>query len=445
MSRKIVIIGNGISGITAARNIRKKSASDSIIVISSESDYFFSRTALMYVYMGHMKFENIKPYEDWFWKKNKIELVRNYVSKVDTDNSELLFSDNQKLKYDVLIIATGSKPNKFGWPGQELDGVQGLYSLQDLELMEKNTSNIKRAVIVGGGLIGIEMAEMLKTRNIDVTFLVREQNFWDNILPVQEAELIGKHIRKHQIDLRLETELAKIEDDGSGKVCAVLTKDNDKIDCEFVGLAVGVSPNIDFLKDSNIDLDRGILVDEVLQTNIKNVFAIGDCAQHRNAPSGRKDIEQVWYTGRIMGETVAKTIEGTRTEYRPGIWFNSAKFFDIEYQTYGTVLNKLQNDEEEFYWQHRDSEKCIHFIYERETKVLRGVNVFGVRMRQQVFENWLEEKRDFKYVLENLKEANFDPEFFEKYEVQIAEKFNSEHPTDKVNVRKPGLFERIFS
>ena len=208
----IVIIGNGIAGVTAARHIRKLS-DKKITIVSAESKYFFSRTALMYVYMGHMKFEHTQPYENHFWKKNGIDLVEGFVDKVDTQNKLLKIKGAADLKYDKLIIATGSKPNKFGWPGQDLDGVQGLYSKQDLELLEENAPNnkvCKRAVIVGGGLIGIELAEMLRTRNIPVTFLVRETSFWNGVLPNGESEMINEHIREHHIDLRLGTSLKEI-------------------------------------------------------------------------------------------------------------------------------------------------------------------------------------------------------------------------------------------
>ncbi|NND63203.1 MAG: FAD-dependent oxidoreductase, partial [Flavobacteriaceae bacterium] len=149
----IVIIGNGISGVSAARHIRKLS-DKKITIISAETDHFFSRTALMYIYMGHMKYEHTKPYEDYFWKKNNIHLKRGFVSKVDHVNKQLVFSEGDSMSYDKLIVAVGSKSNKFGWPGQDLDGVQGLYSFQDLEMLEKNAPNkkvCKRAVIVGGG------------------------------------------------------------------------------------------------------------------------------------------------------------------------------------------------------------------------------------------------------------------------------------------------------
>ena len=118
----IVIIGNGISGITAARHIRKQS-DFRITVISKESEYFFSRTALMYVYMGHMKFEHTKPYEDWFWKKNRIELLFDEVKSISKAQQTLLLTSGGTVSFDQLIIASGSKPNKFGWPGQDIIGV----------------------------------------------------------------------------------------------------------------------------------------------------------------------------------------------------------------------------------------------------------------------------------------------------------------------------------
>jgi NAD(P)H-nitrite reductase large subunit len=169
--KHIVIIGNGIAGVTAARHIRKHS-DHQITIISAETDYFFSRTALMYVYMGHMTFEHTQPYENWFWKKNNINLKNAYVETVRTTEKKLQLSNGETMTYDTLVIATGSKPNKFGWPGQELNGVQGLYHKQDLENLERYAPNnqiCKRAVIVGGGLIGIELAEMLRSRNIAVT------------------------------------------------------------------------------------------------------------------------------------------------------------------------------------------------------------------------------------------------------------------------------------
>ena len=438
--KNIVIIGNGISGITAARHIRKLS-DHRITVISAETDHFFSRTALMYIYMGHMKYEHTKPYEDWFWSKNDIELVRDYVTNINTDTKSLDLMQSDTISYDVLIIATGSKPNKFGWPGQDLNGVQGMYSYQDLENMEEFTRDINRAVIVGGGLIGIEMAEMLLSRDIPVTFLVRESSFWNGILPAEESDMINRHIRTHHVDLRLETELSEITSDENGRAKAVVTNSGESISCQFVGLTAGVSPNINFIKDSKIEVQRGVLVNEYFETNIPDVYAVGDCAQFKDPLPGRKAIEQVWYTGRMHGETIANTICGNRTAYQPGPWFNSAKFFDIEYQVYGDIKSQNQEGEEHLFWEHENGMHSIRIAYDHMTKQLLGINLMGIRYRHEICDGWLKEKAHIKEVLSDLKKANFDPEFYAEYEDQIIAQYNTKYPDDQVkSSTKRGLF-----
>lgn len=425
----IVIIGNGISGITAARHIRK-SSDYKITVVSYESDHFFSRTALMYIYMGHMKYEHTKPYEDSFWKKNRIELRRAKVRAVVPASKSLVLEGGASMNYDKLIIASGSQPNKFGWPGQDLKGVQGLYSLQDLEELEEHAPDRKQcrhAVIVGGGLIGIELAEMLCSRHIPVTFLIRESSFWNGVLPEGESAMINEHIRQHHVDLRLSTNLKEILSDDNGKARAVITDQDEQIECDLVGLTAGVTPNIGFLKDSGIETDKGVLVDRYLKTNVPDVYAIGDCAQQRIPIGKRRVVEAVWYTGRMMGETLARTICGQDMEYKPGHWFNSAKFFDIEYQTYGWVSGARSRDPEEqhFHWRHPEKLLCLTVAYDGKTRKLLGINTFGIRMRHEVINRWLTEGIEIDRAVERLGEANFDPEQYHHYEEDILQAFTS--------------------
>lgn len=432
----VVIIGNGISGVTAARHIRKLS-NKRITIVSAETDYFFSRTALMYVYMGHMKFEHTQPYENWFWEKNRIELKKAFVETIDYSSKILRFSGGDQMTYDKLIVAVGSKPNKFGWPGQDLKGVQGLYSKQDLDLMEENTSEhkVERAVIVGGGLIGVEMAEMLHTRNIPVSFFVREDKFWGNVLPEGEGGVVERHLSKNHIDLRFNTELKEIVSDENGRVKSVITSTGEELACQFVGLTAGVSPNINFLKETELETEKGIVVNQFLETNQPDVYSIGDCAQFSKPVAGRQNLEQVWYTGRIMGETVAQTICGNKLAYKPGHWFNSAKFFDIEYQTYGWVHSKLREGETRFYWEHKDGEICMHFVFDKASRKFLGLNTFGIRIRHEVMNRHLDTEATIDKVMEQLKDANFDPEFYRLYEDEIVAKFNEEQGTN-ISVKK---------
>ena len=430
----LVIIGNGITGVTIARNVRKN-CDIKITLISDESKYFFSRTALMYVFMGHMKFENIKPYEDWFWEKNRLNLIHAKVNEIDTDNKLLKLNNNENVQYSKLVIATGSKSNKFGWPGQDLPGVQGLYHLQDLELLENNSNGIKEAVIVGGGLIGIELAEMLHSRGIHVTFLVREEFFWDNILPKEDAKLITRHILEYGFNILLETNLKEILSGNNGRVRAIVTDKGEEFKTQFVGLTPGVHPNIDLVKDSTIKTNRGVLVNDFLETNIPDVYSAGDCAEIIVPDSERNRFEQLWYTGKMQGEVLAKTILGERTKYERGIWFNSAKFLDIEYQTYGFVSNIPRDGEESFWWEHNDHKHAIKIVFRSDDRVLVGINSFGIRLKHKVFDKWIRENRTIDYVLENLRFANFDPELFKKYERDIVAHFNNLYPDHQIKLK----------
>ena len=440
----IVIIGNGISGISTARWLRKLS-DHKITVISSESDHFYSRTALMYIYMGHMRYKDTKPYEDYFWEKNRINLVNDHVDGVDYQNKTLSLKKGKTLQYDKLVLALGSKSNKFGWPGQDLNRVTGLYNLQDLEKIESFSEGLNRAVIVGGGLIGIELAEMFHSRHIPVTMFVREASFWDAVLPIEESQMITRHILKNGIDLRLGTNLKEIVDDGNGNACAaVAAESGEKVDCGYVGLTAGVSPNVGWLKESGLEINRGIVVNDKLETNQSDVYAIGDCAEQANPLPGRRGVEAIWYTGRMMGETCAYNICGHDVSYDPGIWFNSAKFIDIEYQVYGEVLAKPKEHHKALYWEHEDGEKSVRILYDVNDQSIVGFNLMGIRFRHEVCEKWLREKTNVKEVIANLTMANFDPEFYKKYEEDIAKSFSSQCDLSFSNPKKSNL-DRVLS
>ncbi len=268
------------------------------------------------------------------------------------------------------------------------------------------------------------MAEMFHSRHIPATFLVREESYWDIVLPPEESAMINRHIREHGIDLRLSTELKEIVDDGNGRAGAVITNHGERIDCGYVGLTAGVHPNIGFLKNTALETDRGILVDENLRTNLPDVYAAGDCVQLRQPPPGRRPIEAVWYVGRMMGETAAYNICGQPVAYQPGIWFNSAKFLDIEYQVYGDVRAKLPEEQASLYWEHPEGKKSIRLIYDRAGGHVVGFNLMGVRYRHEVCEKWIKDKAPVEEVLQNLGLANFDPEFFDEYEAKVVQLYN---------------------
>jgi NADPH-dependent 2,4-dienoyl-CoA reductase/sulfur reductase-like enzyme len=406
--------------------LRRKQPDWPITVISGESDHHYSRPALMYVFMGHMRYEDAKPYEDHVWREQRIDLVRDWVTRVDIPNRLVCFDGpRQAMPWDNLLIATGSQANRFGWPGQDLDGVQSLYGLGDLELLERNVSGTTNAVIVGGGLIGIELAEMLHSRGIRVTFLIRETEFWNVILPAEEAAMISRLIEAAGLGLVRDTVLERIVDDGTGRVTGVTTGAGDRIDCQLVGLTAGVSPNIDLARDSGIPTGRGVLVDWSMRAQQDGVFAAGDCAEVVTG-TGKNLVQPVWYTGREQGRVAADVMAGEECLYDPGIWFNSAKFLDTEYQVYGDIgVGQVGlPGRRDLFWKRDDGRMSVRIVYTQEG--VAGFNLIGVRYRHEVCERWIREQRPVAYVLDHLGEASFDPEFHRKYETEIAGSFRKQ-------------------
>ena len=437
----LVIVGNGIAGVTCARHVRKLDPTARITMISGETEFHYSRPALMYLFMGHMRWPDLKPYEDWFWEENRIELRHAWVEEVSFAERRLHFRDGTTLDYDKLLLATGSKTSYFNWPGQAYDGVHGLVTVDDVAAMERHVARgVEQAVVVGGGLIGIEMVECLHTRGIEVMFLVREDSYWSKVLPPEESAMVTRHIQsKHGVDLQLGVELKEVWSDNRDSVSAVALSDGRKVKCQFVGIATGVKPNIDFLHLTELKLDRGIVVDSRLRTNVPDVFAAGDCAQLSDPRPDRKPTEAIWYTGRMQGEVAAHNILGGSVDYDPGIYFNSAKFFDIEYQVYGQVPAELPDDRRWWYWEHPGGEKSVRLYWDPITGAVAGFHLMGIRYRQEVCQAWIAAGTHIEEVVANLGLANFDPELYAEYEPEQVASFNAQEGTSVQLATRRGL------
>ena len=200
---------------------------------------------------------------------------------------------------------------------------------------------------------------------------------------------------------------------------------------------------ISFLKDTELETERGIMVDEHLQTNVPHVYAIGDCAQLRNPNPGRRGVEAIWYTGRMMGETVAYNICGHSVSYDPGIWFNSAKFFDIEYQVYGSIQTKIPETDSVLYWEHEEGKKAVRLQFDSTSLQVKGFNLMGVRFRHEVCEKWIRDKTHIEEVLQHLPLASFDPEFFRSHHTDIVDLYNRKYDR-KISLKSTGRLNQVL-
>jgi len=413
---RIVIIGNGVAGMSAAVAARSRDAEASITLVSSESDHFFSRTALMYVFAGQMSSRDVEPFDRGHYDRMRFERVRDRVVRLDPSGKKLELQSGNSLEYDRLLIASGSVGRMVPWPGSDLDGVGNFVTWQNLEWLTEQAKRTKTAVVVGGGLIGIEAAEILLQAGIEVTFLVREEWFWPIALNPDEGTMIANHMKHHGCDLRLKTEVTEILGK-DGAVTAVKTDTGETIDCQTVVVAVGVQPQTGWLAESGIDLDEtgGIVVDEQLKTNLDDVWAAGDCTSVVWFNGVRRP-EQLWYTSRDQGRVAGYNLAGDQQEYVRGTFYNSAKFFDLEYTTAGYVNFNFEG-EQNWYQRESDREYSVRVTYLPDQSVV-GFNMIGRRWDHRPLVEWVDQKRPLEWVLDHLHEALFDEEFMPKFRLQ---------------------------
>lgn len=406
---RYVIIGNGVAGITAAFTIRAREETASITVISGESDYFFARTALMYAYLDRLTRRDLEPHERKVYDKQRIERIRAWVTGLDAPGHTLTLSTGRQLAYDRLLLATGSLPNRPAWAGidQVRDGLVHFVTLQDLENCERLTKFGGKALVVGGGLIGVELVECLHHHGMEVTFLVREPWYWPAALGEPEGQMITAHLQRHGIDVIHNEVVGRVDVDGSGRATGVETESGRRFDCELLGITVGVHPAIEWLAKVTTppEVRRGIVVDTGFRTSLPDVWAAGDCAEIQF--DGRAPlVEQIWYSAKRQGDLAARSMLGDRVSYAPPVFYNSSKFFEIEYTTVGSFRIAGAQD---FHARVPGREVSVRIAV--AGGAVAGFNMLGSRWDHNVFERWIAERRPLDYCMERLDQAQFDVEF----------------------------------
>jgi NADPH-dependent 2,4-dienoyl-CoA reductase/sulfur reductase-like enzyme len=420
---RYTIVGNGVAGMEAAQLVRAGDAAGTITLVSHEHEHFFSRPALMYVFAGQLRVQDTEPYERDLYPRMGFERVRGRVVGLDPARRVLSLADGASCGYDKLLLAVGSTARPAPWPGSPGAGLHYFVTLGDLEALDHEARPGMRAVVVGGGLIGVEVAEILRERGLGVTFLVRERWYFPLALDRDESALVAEHMRSHGIDVRLGRTVQEIVRGPEGRVHAVeLVTPRDggrpeQIPADLVVTAIGVVPNTAFLAGSGVALaaNGGVEVDEALRTTVPAIWAAGDCANVTWWDGSRRP-EQLWYTAREQGRSAARSMLGEAAVYRRGTFYNSAKFFDLEYTTAGLVPASILPDgtplevpDAERWFRRVPGRKETQRIVVRAGRVI-GFNMLGSRWDHEALVSWIEERRPLEWVLQHLDEARFDEE-----------------------------------
>lgn len=411
-----VIIGNSIAGIEAAITIRNRDATARITVVSYEHDHPFARVSLMYLLCGQLSLRDTEFYDRDLYARMRFDRVRDRVVAVDVGARTLRLERGAAIGYDRLLLAVGSRARPAPWPAAANGpGVHPFVTLPDMEALDRAARPGMSVAVIGGGLIGVEAAEVLHLRGLRTHFLIREPWYFPVALDPREADLVAAHIRRHGVDCRTGFPISGFERRDAG------FRINDELDVDLVVAALGVVPNTGFLAESDVALDaRSGAIDtrdNLQSTSAPGVFAAGDCANVTWADGSRRP-EQLWYTARDQGRAAGRAMVGDEVVYRRGTWYNSAKFFDVEYTTAGWIppADTGAGPGWETWFQASPDAVVSQRVVCRDG-VVKGFNALGSRWNHGVWLRWIHERRALDWVLRHMDEARFDEEFMPAFRV----------------------------
>ncbi|MBH9236042.1 NAD(P)/FAD-dependent oxidoreductase, partial [Pseudomonas aeruginosa] len=285
---KLVMVGNGMAGVRTLEELLKLNSDFyDITVFGAEPHPNYNRILLSPVLAGEQTFEEIVLNDLNWYAENGIKLLLDRkVVQIDRLRRRVVAADGSEAEYDRLLLATGSLPFILPIPGNRLQGVIGYRDIADTQAMIDCARTHSHAVVIGGGLLGLEAANGLKQRGMDVTVVHLSDWLLERQLDRTAGKLLQGALEARGIRFRLNTQTQELMDNGSGRVCAVQFNDGDVIPADLVVMAAGIRPNTELAESAGIPCNRGILVNDTLQTYDPRIYAVGECANHRGIAYG---------------------------------------------------------------------------------------------------------------------------------------------------------------
>ena len=341
--RRYVIIGSGAAGIAAAESIRRQDAGGEIVLLSEERAGYYSRPGLAYFLTGELNEKQLFPFSGRDFEELGVRRHHARVVRIHPADHLVELHDGSYLGYDRLLLATGANAARSKVPGADLKGVVQLDSLGDARRILSMTRRRQAAVVVGGGITALELVEGLVANGVKTHYFLRRDRYWHNVLDETESRIIEQRLVEHGVQVHHNTELTEILGQ-KGRVSGVRTKDGRTIRCSLVGIAIGVRPRFELARGSGLQVDRGILVDECLQTSEQDIFAAGDVAQVYDPFTGKSVVDSLWGPARGQGSAAGLNMTGNRTVYSKPVAFNVTRLAGLTTTIVGTV-GKGQDDD----------------------------------------------------------------------------------------------------
>lgn len=328
MAKQYLIIGNSAAAIAAIEAIRSRDKASGITVVSDEGYPAYCRCLISYYLAGDVKEDKIFYRAVSFYKENNVELMLNKkVTRVDPKKNRVICEDKSQLNYDSLLIATGSHPRIPEIKGIKKKGVFGFRSLKDAKDIEGLLLCTDAVCVLGGGLVGLKVAYALKKRKIDVKVIVKSNQILSQMLDSSAARLVQKRLEESGIELIFGQDITEII--GEGEIRAVKLDSGKALVCSLVIVGRGVEPNTDLVKDTEVKVNRGIVVNSDLKTNIPNIFSAGDVSETFDLALGEFSVNALWMIAVGQGKVAGANMSGENINYAGSIAANATEFFGL--------------------------------------------------------------------------------------------------------------------
>jgi NAD(P)H-nitrite reductase large subunit len=334
MQTKYLIAGNSAGGIGAAEAIRQVDKEGTLTIVSEEPYPAYSRPLISKYLAGERTLEGIlfRP-PDFYDQNNIFFLPGKKVTHLEPDHHTAWLEDSEQITWEKLLLATGGKPIFPRMKGSDKRGIFTFTNLDDAKAVDRFLVNAKKAVVIGGGLIGISVTEALIKRGVDVTVVEMKERILNTILD-QQASLMAEEVLK-QAGVEITTGHTVVKISGRGMVKEVILDNGDTISCDLLVVAIGVSPRLELALDAQLEINRGIVVNRHMATTHPDIYACGDAAETYDFVYGENRLTPIWPNAYIGGRVAGFNMAGATAEYPECTAMNSLNYFGIDIASAG--------------------------------------------------------------------------------------------------------------
>ena len=403
MTESYVIIGDGIAGSSAAETLREEAPESDITVVTDEGEALYNRILIKEFAKGKLPEAPVSIHEEDWYAERDIDLELNtHVTDVDPDAHEVYTHDSGTIEYDKLLIASGGTPTKLPVKNADGEGIHHFWTFQDARAINEHASQADTGVVIGAGLLGIDLAAICGAQDVDAHYLMRGECWWRYALSPEGAEIIHDGMRDVGVTPVFGSGADEFVLDEDGHVEATIDTNGERYESDFVGIAIGLDFNVEYMQDTDLELDDGVVVDEYMQTNLDDIYAAGDLTRFYDTILDEHAQNGSWGSAKEQGQ-VAATNMAADDEAEAFRWVSSYSIthFDFPFLSFGhptlgdDAVEKKYSDTE---W------RRITF---KDGKVIGGV-LIGDLAPQTTFKKLMREERNVSGQKELLLEETVD-------------------------------------